>query len=125
MSLMEAINRKRTISLYCMLTGRYAEFCDKCKVYRNECGRVVPYSERDNAEILAFITPDVERFCGDWFSDGKNPDAPPHPIAIAIDIRHGRSSIRDTLAKLGCPGELNRVWELMKAHGMTVEKEKK
>lgn len=121
--MMETLNRNRTISLYCMLTGRYAEYCSKCKVYRNECGRVVPYSGRDNAEFLAYITPAVERFCGNWFSEGKNPDLLPHPIAIAVAVRNGYSAVRGSLAMLGCPGELNRVWELMKAHGMTVEKE--
>lgn len=124
MSLMEAINRKRTISLYCWLTGKYSEFCDKCKAYRNECGKVVPYSERDSSEFLAYITPAVERFCGDWFINGENPDAIPHPIAIAIALRNGYSAVRESLAMLGAKGELSRVWELMKAHGMTVAREK-
>ena len=118
---METINRNRTISLYCMLTGRYHEYCSKCARYKAWDGLSAYVSERDAHEFLAYVTPAVERFCGDSFAKGLNPDTPPHPIAIAIAIRHGRSAIRDTLAKLGCPGELNRVWELMKAHGMERE----
>lgn len=120
-----ALNRNRAISLYCFLTGRYAEYCQKCKCYRNECGKVVPYSEHDCNEFIAYITPSVERFCGEWFRGGSDPDVLPHPIAIAIALRNGYSAVRESLARLGCPGELNRVWELMKAHGMTVARERR
>lgn len=118
---METINRNRTVALYCMLTGRYHEYCSKCAMRMDEHRHARYISERDADEFLGYITPAVERFCGDSFAKGLNPDTPPHPIAIAIAIRHGRSAIRDTLAKLGCPGELARVWELMKAHGMERE----
>lgn len=114
----ETTNRNRAISLYCYLTGRYADYCAKCAMRMDEHRHARYISERDADEFLGYITPAVERFCGDAFEKGLNPDALPHPLAIAMAIHHRRGALRESLAMLGKSAELSRVYALMKQHGM-------
>ena len=114
------LNRQRTISQYCNLTNRYAEYVDKCARIKDEIGFHYK-SETDANEFLSYIIPAVERFCGQQYREGKDPDVLPHRIAIAIAIKFRRSNIRKSLEIFGCPEELNIVYALMKEHGMIQE----
>lgn len=133
------LNRNRTISLYCMLTGCYEKFCEATKLSFKGSGdgRHAVYENAGEANaFLSYITPAVERFCdgacvntstwnrGNAYRNGCSPDNYPHPIAVAIAIKHRRGAVKESLKRVGCEdveAEIRRVYALMKIHNMVEE----
>ena len=121
------LNRNRTISLYCMLTGCYEKFCEATKLSFKGSGdgRHAAYENADEAnDFLSYITPAIERVCegacvntrtwnrGNAYRNGCSPDNYPHPIAVAIAIKHRRGAVKESLKRVGCEdveAEIRRV----------------
>lgn len=87
----KAINRNRTIQNYCWLLGDaiYMRFAH-VSLHEKVNGRYTWQFPKERDEFMAFITPEVTKFCEKYFDEGKNPDAIPHPLRVAIEWHNGR-----------------------------------
>lgn len=113
-----AINRRRTIALYCTLVDKYSKFCDVSRTYKNEGKRTLA-DEKDYDNFMSYIEPAVEMFCGDFYRFGYNPDALPHPLRIAICVKYGMTNVvKDALKIIGKERYLPKVISMMHNFGM-------
>lgn len=91
----KGINRNRTIQHFAWLTGTYQQFCH-VSLHDKVDGKYTWQYPQERDQFLAFIMPEVEKFCGKWFSEATNPDVLPHPVRIAMEWHNGRR-VRDAV----------------------------
>ena len=84
----KAVNRDRTIMHYAWLTGIYHQYCH-VSVHTKQNGRYTWQYPEEREQFLSFIVPEVEKFCGKYFTDATNPDNIPHPIRVAMYWHNG------------------------------------
>lgn len=113
-----SINRRRTVALYCMLVDKYGKFCDVSRTYKSEGKRALA-DEKAYDSFMNYVEPAVERFCGDFYRFGANPDALPHPLRIAICVKQGMTNVvEDALKQIGKVHYLPKVISMMHDFGM-------
>ena len=91
------INRNRTIKHFAYLTGTYSTLCEVSTTFK-ENGKYKLTKPREHTLYMASVVPEVEMFCGKWFTEAANPDALPHPIRIAMEWHNGRT-VREPVIK--------------------------
>ena len=93
----KAVNRGRTVQHLCWLLGdkMYMQFAH-VSMHAKVNGKYSWQYPQERDQFLAFIVPEVEKFCGKWFSEATNPDALPHPVRIAMEWNNGRR-VRDVV----------------------------
>ena len=91
----KAINRQRTIQHFALLTGSYHQLCH-AMLHVKEGGRYSLLNPQEYGSFMAYIVPEVEKFCGKWFDECSNPDSIPHPVRIATEWHNGRT-VRDSV----------------------------
>lgn len=123
------INRTRTIARYCELTGlgkKYREVSMTHKEVGGSLNGAYEYNDVEGRrEFISYIAPAVERFCGEWYTEGRNPDWFPHPIFIATHLIHGRNdAIKECIekstpnAKALAKALVIKTYQLMHEHNM-------
>lgn len=98
--LLKKINRVRCLTLFAQLRGCYNKFCSAYAVVKTgpgQCEYASPVAKEawDRANMA-----DVERLCGQWYTEGVNPDSLPHPVQVALQLKYGRD-ISVAMAMLG------------------------
>lgn len=94
----KAVNRDRTIQHFAWLTGTYQQFCH-VSAHTKENGRYTWLFPKERDEFMAFVIPEIEKFCGKYWEEYMNPDAIPHPLRVAIEWHNGRRGIKDSFVK--------------------------
>lgn len=94
----KGINRNRTIQHFAWITGTYQQFCH-VSVHVKVNGKYTWQYPQEREQFLSFIVPEVEKFCGKWYTEGTNPDAIPHPVRIAMEWHNGRL-VRDAVLSI-------------------------
>lgn len=89
------INRNRTIKHFAHLTGTYNTLCEVSTTFK-ENGKYRLTKPQEHTFYMASVVPEVEKFCGKWFTESVNPDALPHPIRIAMEWHNG-VKVRDVI----------------------------
>lgn len=131
------LNRDRAIGLYCSLIGTYHEWMrvSSLKIDGDKDNRkTVRMYPDDCKNFLERYVPALIRFCGSYFTEYKNPDCLPHPIRIAIELKHGRKEgviwgMKHLEANKMLPkgmtanAMVSKVISLMHDHGMIDNKE--
>lgn len=118
----QRINRSLAIQRYCELTGRYAKLCSVSRTFKADNGRYHIADQAAYDSFMAYITPMVKSFCGKFFDDGSNPDWMPHPLAIAVHIKQGRTeNARQALFAAGYGNYLPKVIANCHDHGIIKE----
>jgi len=93
----KAVNRDRTVNHLCWLLGgkMYMQY-EHVSLHAKVDGKYTWQYPQERDQFLAFIMPEVEKFCGKWFSEATNPDVLPHPVRIAMEWHNGRR-VRDAV----------------------------
>lgn len=93
-------NRARCVTLYAHLRGCYGKLCEAYRTAKTQDGRYVYASDTAKDAWDRSYLQEVEQLCGRWYTDGINPDALPHPVQVALQLRNGRDISR-SMAALG------------------------
>ena len=95
----KGINRNRAIQHLCWLLGdkMYMQWAH-VSLHIKVNGKYTWQFPQERDQFLAFIVPEMEKFCGKWFEECMNPDAIPHPVRIAMEWHNGRM-VRDVVLK--------------------------
>lgn len=94
------INRERCVTLYAHLRGCYHQLCSAYRTVKDERGKYSYASKTDKDAWDRTYIHEVEQLCGKWYTEGANPDALPHPVQVAIQLKNGRDIVR-SMAALG------------------------
>ena len=122
----KTINRNRTIKHFAHLTGTYNTLCEVSTTFK-ENGKYRLTKPQEHTFYMASVVPEVEKFCGEWYTEGRNPDWFPHPIFIATHLIHGRNdAIKECIEKYtpNAKALVVKTYQLMHEHNM-FRKEKK
>ena len=93
----KAVNRDRTIQHFAWLTGTYQQFCHvSCHTKVN--GRYTWQYPQERDSYMAFMIPEISKFCGRYWNESTNPDNLPHPIRIAMYWHEG-VLVRETMQR--------------------------
>lgn len=93
----KAVNRDRTIQHFAWLTGTYQQFCH-VSVHTKENGRYTWQYPQERDSYMAFVIPEISKFCGRYWEESTNPDNLPHPMRIAM-YWHNGVLVRETMQR--------------------------
>lgn len=102
------INRDRCVTLYAHLRGCYLQLCNAYRTVKDDHGKYSYASKLDKVAWDRTYIPEIESLCGKWYTEGANPDALPHPVQVAIQLKNGRD-ITLAMAMLGKPDFIQKV----------------
>lgn len=84
----KAVNRDRTIQHFAWLTGTYQQFCH-VSAHTKENGRYKWQYPQERDSYMAFVIPEISKFCGRHWEECTNPDNLPHPMRVAMYWHEG------------------------------------
>lgn len=84
----KAVNRDRTFQHFAWLTGTYQQFC-RVSAHTKENGRYKWQYPQERDSFMAFVIPEISKFCGRYWDESTNPDKLPHPIRVAMYWHEG------------------------------------
>ena len=113
------INRDRCMILYAHLRGCYQKFCEAYRRLKGASGKYSYASKLDKVAWDRTYIPEIESLCGKWYTEGANPDALPHPVQVAIQLKNGRD-IRQAMAMFGKEDFIDKVRARCAALGIRI-----
>lgn len=94
------VNRNRALQNFCHMLGpdMYLQFCH-VSIQNKTNGKYAWMFPKERDQFMAFLVPEIAKFCGKYWDMGSNPDALPHPICIAMNWVDGRV-VKDSILKV-------------------------